>query len=98
MSDKLSVDQIDAIANDGHRNAAGGIYATSVHAFARAIEHAVLAASPAPAIPTVDPVAAVRALVADDSYAATFQNFRSYRSALLAEIQRIDAARKGEKS
>ncbi|WP_126242259.1 DUF551 domain-containing protein [Burkholderia gladioli] len=46
----MSDEQIDAIANDGHRNAAGGIYATSVHAFARGIEQAVLAASPAPAI------------------------------------------------
>lgn len=32
--------EIDAIANDGHRNAAGGIYATSVYEFARAIESA----------------------------------------------------------
>lgn len=30
--------EIDAIANEGHRNAAGGIYATSVYEFARAIE------------------------------------------------------------
>jgi hypothetical protein len=30
--------EIDAIANEGHRNAAGGIYATSVYVFARAIE------------------------------------------------------------
>ncbi|MGS1020305.1 hypothetical protein [Burkholderia glumae] len=38
----LTDEQIDAIANDGHRNAAGGIYATSVHAFARDIERALL--------------------------------------------------------
>lgn len=31
---------IDLIANDGYRNVAGGIYATSVHEFARAIEQA----------------------------------------------------------
>lgn len=36
----LTDTEIDAIANDGHRNAAGGIYATSVYAFARAIEAA----------------------------------------------------------
>ncbi|WP_186269985.1 hypothetical protein [Burkholderia gladioli] len=40
----LTDEQIDAIANDGHRNAAGGIYATSVHAFARDIERALLTA------------------------------------------------------
>ncbi|WP_322083962.1 DUF551 domain-containing protein [Burkholderia sp. BCC1972] len=32
----LTDEQIDMIANDGHRNAAGGIYATSIYDFARA--------------------------------------------------------------
>jgi hypothetical protein len=36
----LSAGEIDFIANEGHRNAAGGIYATSVYRFARAIEAA----------------------------------------------------------
>ncbi|MCA8427821.1 hypothetical protein LGN30_32045 [Burkholderia seminalis] len=36
MNKTLTDDQIDAIANEGHRNAAGGIYATSVYEFARA--------------------------------------------------------------
>lgn len=36
----LTNEQIDLIAADGMRNAAGGIYATSVHEFARAIEAA----------------------------------------------------------
>lgn len=34
---ELSDDEIDQIANDGCRNAAGGIYATSVYGFARAV-------------------------------------------------------------
>jgi hypothetical protein len=34
----LTNDEIDQIAADGMRNAAGGIYATSVHEFARAVE------------------------------------------------------------
>lgn len=33
----LTDKEIDLIANDGHRNAAGGIYATSVYEFARAV-------------------------------------------------------------
>jgi len=40
----LTDDEIDEIANDGCRNAAGGIYATSVYEFARAIEQATIAA------------------------------------------------------
>lgn len=39
----ISDEEIDLIANDGMRNAAGGIYATSVYKFAHAIERAVLA-------------------------------------------------------
>lgn len=42
---KLTDEEIDLIANDGYRNVAGGIYATSVYAFARAIEQAVIAAT-----------------------------------------------------
>ena len=33
----MTDEQIDEIANDGHRNAAGGIYANHVHEFARAL-------------------------------------------------------------
>lgn len=40
----LTDEQIDAIANDGCRNAAGGIYATRVYEFARAIESAIRSA------------------------------------------------------
>ena len=36
----LMDEQIDLIANDGRRNAAGGIYSTRVYEFARAIERA----------------------------------------------------------
>ena len=36
----LSLNEIDLIVNDGMRNAAGGIYATRVYEFARAIEKA----------------------------------------------------------
>ncbi|MDN7724881.1 hypothetical protein [Burkholderia gladioli] len=91
MSDKLSDEQIDAIANDGHRNAAGGIYATSVHAFAREIEQAVLAASPAPAIPTVDAAeiieqCALRAAI-HSQYPVETDFDRGYEKA------RLDAAR-----
>lgn len=39
----LSDAEIDLIANDGMRNAAGGIYATRVYEFARAIEAEVRA-------------------------------------------------------
>ncbi|WP_208453218.1 hypothetical protein [Burkholderia gladioli] len=38
----LTDEQIDAIANDGHRNVAGGIYAHHVHDFARDVERALL--------------------------------------------------------
>ena len=44
MSNELTDEQIDLIANDGCRNAAGGIYATRVYEFARAIEQAARAA------------------------------------------------------
>lgn len=43
-SSKLTNEQIDAIAAEGMRNAAGGIYATSVYEFARAIERAAKSA------------------------------------------------------
>lgn len=36
----MSEEQVEDIANDGHRNAVGGIYATAVHQFAAAIESA----------------------------------------------------------
>lgn len=36
----LTEEQIDQIADDGHRNAVGGIYATAVYQFAAAIERA----------------------------------------------------------
>ena len=36
----LTESQIDEIANDGNRNVAGGIYATSVYEFARGVERA----------------------------------------------------------
>ena len=49
----LSDEQIDFIANDGRRNAAGGIYATRVYEFARAIETEVRASLATP-IPQVD--------------------------------------------
>ncbi len=49
----LSDEQIDLIANDGMRNAAGGIYATRVYEFARA----VLAAAQAPQAEPVDEAA-----------------------------------------
>ncbi|WP_175974557.1 hypothetical protein [Burkholderia sp. BCC1047] len=45
---RLTDEQIDAIANDGHRNAAGGIYATSVHAFAHACIRAAHPGQPEP--------------------------------------------------
>ncbi len=38
----LTDEQIDAIANDGHRNVAGGIYAHHVHDFARDVERALV--------------------------------------------------------
>ncbi|MEX3692479.1 hypothetical protein AB3X91_24480 [Paraburkholderia sp. BR14263] len=38
---QLTDEQIDAFANEGRRNPMGGIYATRVHEFARAIEAAV---------------------------------------------------------
>lgn len=38
---KLTDAEIDLIANDGMRNAAGGIYSTRVHEFARSVEAAV---------------------------------------------------------
>ncbi|MEX3691172.1 hypothetical protein AB3X91_38740 [Paraburkholderia sp. BR14263] len=38
---QLTDEQIDAFANEGRRNPTGGIYATRVHEFARAIEAAV---------------------------------------------------------
>ncbi len=41
---RLTDEQIDELANDGYRNAAGGIYATCVYEFARAIESALAAA------------------------------------------------------
>ncbi|WP_433705840.1 hypothetical protein [Paraburkholderia sacchari] len=43
-ANKLTDEQIDLIANDGMRNVAGGIYATRVYEFARAIESEVRAA------------------------------------------------------
>lgn len=46
ISAPLTDAEIDAIANEGHRNANGGIYATSVYEFARAIESAHRAPSP----------------------------------------------------
>lgn len=39
---EITDEDIDLIANDGHRNAAGGIYATSVYKFARAIADHVI--------------------------------------------------------
>lgn len=36
----LGMALVDEIANDGHRNAAGGIYATSVQDFAREVQRA----------------------------------------------------------
>jgi hypothetical protein len=45
----LSDERIDLIANDGMRNAAGGIYSTRVYEFARAIQSEVLAAARAQA-------------------------------------------------
>jgi hypothetical protein len=46
VTQPLTDEQIDGIANDGMRNVMGGIYATRVHDFARAIEAEVLAATP----------------------------------------------------
>ncbi|WP_244134262.1 hypothetical protein [Burkholderia gladioli] len=40
----LTDEQINAIANDGHRNVAGGIYAHHVHDFARDVERALVTA------------------------------------------------------
>ena len=42
MKAKLTDEEIDFLANAGMRNAAGGIYATSVHEFARAVEDEVI--------------------------------------------------------
>ncbi len=39
-SKPLTEEQIDFIASEGHRNAAGGIYASSVYEFVKAIERA----------------------------------------------------------
>ncbi|PRH13505.1 hypothetical protein [Burkholderia gladioli] len=58
----LTPEQIDAIANNGHRNAAGGIYATSVYAFARDIERALLTSPQAAA----EPIRLVHVAVAED--------------------------------
>jgi hypothetical protein len=58
MSAALTDQEIDSLANDGCRNAAGGIYATRVYEFARAIEEVVrerLAAS-APVQAAAEPV------------------------------------------
>ncbi|WP_186140108.1 Lar family restriction alleviation protein [Burkholderia gladioli] len=49
-------------------------------------------ASPAPAIPAADPAAKIRALVANDSFAITFQSLGQYRSALLKQIDELKAA------
>ena len=42
MSEKLTDELFDLIAADGMRNAAGGIYATCVYEFARAVARAAL--------------------------------------------------------
>jgi hypothetical protein len=69
MSAALTDQEIDSLANDGCRNAAGGIYATRVYEFARAIEEVVrerLAAS-APVQAAAEPVATVK--ITDAGYA-----------------------------
>ncbi len=47
----LTDKQIDAIANDGHRNVAGGIYAHHVHDFARDVERALVTSPRATVVP-----------------------------------------------